>query len=110
MKAIQIIDCGRGPQLSTCRITVQDLVPYLQRKCSYDEIREVMPVLSVEEIQVVESYVREHYQQVMEQDSRIRQRNASRQSRPEIDEIRRKGHAKLLSLKEEFERRRVASS
>ncbi len=31
-KTIEIVDRGRGPQLSTSRITVQDLVPYFQRK------------------------------------------------------------------------------
>jgi hypothetical protein len=31
MKEIAIVDRGRGLQLSTSRITVQDLVPYFQR-------------------------------------------------------------------------------
>ncbi len=99
---IQIIDCGRGPQLSTSRITVQDLVPYFQRNCSYKEIMEIMPVLTVEDIQTVERYVQEHYQKVMEEDRRIRERNAKRAIPPEIEEIRRRGHAKLLALKQEF--------
>ncbi len=30
-KTIAIIDRGRGPQLSTSRVTVQDLVPYIQQ-------------------------------------------------------------------------------
>ena len=54
---IQIVDRGRGPQLSTSRITVQDLVPYLQQKYTHEQIREIMPVLTVEEIQAVERYV-----------------------------------------------------
>ncbi len=32
---ISIIDRGRGPQLSTSGITVQDLVPYLQLGCTH---------------------------------------------------------------------------
>lgn len=48
---ITIVDRGRGPQLSTSRITVQDLVPYFQLKYSYAEILEIMPTLSVAEIQ-----------------------------------------------------------
>jgi uncharacterized protein (DUF433 family) len=99
---IEIVDRGRGPQLSTCRITVQDLVPYFQRNCTYEEIMEVMPVLTTKDIQVVDQYVREHYEAVMEQDRCIRERNANRVTPPEIQELRRKGRAKVLALMEEF--------
>ena len=99
---IQIIDRGRGPQLSTSRITVQDLVPYFQQQYSYEEIMAIMPVLTVEDIRVVERYVQEHYEEVMEEERRIQERNAARTNPPEIEEIRRRGHAKLLALKEEF--------
>ncbi|MEX0716727.1 MAG: hypothetical protein WD066_09075 [Planctomycetaceae bacterium] len=78
MTDIEIIDRGRGPQLSTSRITVQDLVPYFLRQCGYDEIRAAMPSLSDEEIAVVERYVREHRDEVLEQDRRIRARAAAR--------------------------------
>jgi uncharacterized protein (DUF433 family) len=87
---IQIIDRGRGPQLSTSRITVQDLVPYLQRSFSHEQIREIMPVLTVPEIQAVERYVADNYDAVMEQDRRIRERNAMRQKTPVVEEGERK--------------------
>ena len=76
--AIEIVDKGRGPQLSTSRIAVQDLVPYLQQKYTHEQIREIMPVLTVEEIQAVERYVGDHYEAVMEQDRRIRERAEAR--------------------------------
>jgi uncharacterized protein (DUF433 family) len=98
----QIVDRGRGPQLSTCRITVQDLVPYLQQGYSCDEIRAVMPVLTREDVRAVEQYVRDHYDAVMEQDRRIRERNAQRTTPPEIEEIRQRGHAKALDLLKQF--------
>jgi hypothetical protein len=82
---IAIIDRGRGPQLSTSRITVQDVVPYLQRQCTYEQIQEIMPVLSVEEIKVIEQYVRENYDAVMEQDRRIRERAEARRPPPEVE-------------------------
>lgn len=66
MPAVEIIDRGRGPQLSTSRITVQDLFPYLQDHCTNAEIRSVMPTLTDEDIAVVERYVREHYGEVAE--------------------------------------------
>jgi len=53
---IHLVDRGRGLQLSTSRITVQDLVPYFQEGCSNEEIIRWIPTLTVEEIAVVERY------------------------------------------------------
>jgi uncharacterized protein (DUF433 family) len=100
--APQIVDRGRGPQLSSCRITVQDVVPYLQLNCSIEEIMAIMPVLTVQDLQAIQRYVRDNYDPVMEQDRRIRERNAKRTTPPEIQEIRMKGRAKALALREEF--------
>jgi uncharacterized protein (DUF433 family) len=58
--SIQIIDRGRGPQLSTNRITVLDLIPYFRRGADATEIIHWMPSLSPEEIGVAESYYRSH--------------------------------------------------
>lgn len=57
---IRIIDRGRGPQLSTSRVTVQDLVPYFRGGCRAEEIIRWIPTHSLEEIKVVERYYREH--------------------------------------------------
>ncbi len=70
---ITIVDHGRGLQLFTSRITVQDLVPYFQDGCSYEEIIRWMPTLTNEEIAVVERYYREHQQELDEQDRLIRE-------------------------------------
>lgn len=75
---ISIIDRGRGPQLSTNRITVQDLVPYFQRHCSHAEIRQIMPVLTDGEIDVVKDYYLRHHEQLQEEDRQIRQRTDER--------------------------------
>lgn len=99
---ITIIDRGRGPQLSTSRITVQDLVPYFQSNCSYEEIRQVMPILSIAEIQAVERYVDEHREEVMAVDRRIRERNANRRNPPHIEELRRQSRQKRLALQEKL--------
>src|SRR5438876_4928826 len=88
---IAIVDRGRGLQLSTCRITVQDLVPYFQEGCPYDEIIRWIPTLSHEEISVVERFYRENQAQIDEKDRRIRERSASRKNTPELEEIRRRG-------------------
>ena len=87
---IQIIDRGRGPQLSTSRITVQDLVPYLKLQYTHEQILELMPVLTVEEIQAVERYVQDNYEAVMEQDRLIRARAAGRRQPPDVEQDERK--------------------
>src|SRR5450631_1304862 len=97
-KTIEIIDHGRGPQLSTSRITVQDIVPMLQRNCTPEEIMEMIPVLTREEIQVIQQYVRDHQDEVMEQDRRIREREANRVTPPEHVEARKRGREKMFAL------------
>src|SRR5688572_19810015 len=86
MNDISIVDRGRGPQLSTSRITVQDLVPYFQQRYTYDQIRELMPILTVEEIATIERYIEEHRDEVAQQDQQIRERMASRWKPPETEE------------------------
>lgn len=95
---ITIVDRGRGPQLSTSRITVQDLVPYFQLKYGYDDIIQIMPTLSIAEIQAVERYVEEHHDEVMEEDRRIRERNATCRNPPHVEEIFRRTREKWPAL------------
>jgi uncharacterized protein (DUF433 family) len=75
---IRLVDRGRGLQLSSSRITVQDLVPFFQDGCSQDEILRWLPTLSHEEIAVVEQYYREHKEELDAEDRRIRQRTEER--------------------------------
>jgi uncharacterized protein (DUF433 family) len=89
MNPVEIIDRGRGPQLSTSRITVQDLVPYLEQNFSHDQILEIMPSLTLEEVQAVEQYIRDNHDAVLEQDRRIRERAAARRKPPEVEEAER---------------------
>lgn len=70
---IQIVDRGRGPQLSTSRVTVQDLVPYFLSGCKFEEITRWLPTLTSEELAVVEQYYREHKVALDEQDRRVRE-------------------------------------
>jgi uncharacterized protein (DUF433 family) len=93
---IQIVDRGRGPQLSTSRITVQDLVPYLRQNYAYEQILQLMPILTVPEIQAVERYVHDNYDAVMEQDRCIRERNAARQKPAEVEEAEHKEQMQRL--------------
>ncbi len=101
--SIQIVDRGRGLQLSTSRITVQDLVPYFQEGCSYEEIIRWIPTLTHEEIAVVEQYYRDHKEELDEEDRRIRERTEERvrQQRlrfPEPEGTREERMARLKQL------------
>ena len=97
---IQLVNRGRGLQLSTIRITVQDLVPYFQEGCSYEEILKWIPDLTVEEIKVVETYYREHQAELDEEDRQIRERSAQRKNPEWVQKIIAEGHAERLEILE----------
>lgn len=67
-ETIRIVDHGRGPQLSTSRITVLDVFYYLYRRYEYNDIHQIMPSLSREEFETVRQYVEEHYEELVERD------------------------------------------
>ncbi len=108
---ISIVDRGRGLQLSTSRITVQDLVPYFQEGCSFDEIIRWIPTLTREEIALVERYYREHQAELDEEDRQIRERTEERirQQRlrfPEFEGTPEESMARLRVLLEKRRRER----
>src|SRR5688500_3302910 len=98
MTDITLIDRGRGLQLSTSRVTVQDLVPYFQESCSYQEILRWIPTLSREEIAVVERYYLDHKQELDDQDRAIRERNAQRRNPPWVEQVAASARAKRLAM------------
>jgi len=100
---ITIIDRGRGHQLSTCRITVLDLVRYFQRGCSYEEINRWIPILSHEEIAIAERFYRDHKDEFDEKNRRAQERREEqlRQQRlrfPEMNGSREERLARLQGL------------
>ena|SRR5579864_2910983 len=104
---IQIVDRGRGLQLSTSRVTVQDLVPYFQEGCSYEEIRRWIPTLSDEEIAVVERYYRDHQQQLDEEDRQIRERSATLKNPDWVEKILEGAREERLALMEKLRREKA---
>lgn len=71
-QSVEIVDRGRGPQLSTRKISVQDLLPFFRENACNDEIRRWLPMLSDEEIGVLKDYIRCHFDEVVEAESRIK--------------------------------------
>lgn len=71
-KNIEIVDRGRGPQLSTSRVTVQDLLPYYRENASNEEIRRWMPSLSDGEIAALKDYIRDHFDEVVQTERAVK--------------------------------------
>ena len=67
---VEIVDRGRGAQLSTSRITVLDVFYYLHRRHDFASIQEIMPSLTREEFDVVAAYVQRHHDELLEQGRR----------------------------------------
>jgi len=101
---IEIIDRGRGPQLSTSRVTVQDLVPYFQEGCSYEEIIRWIPTLTVEEIAVVHSYYRDHQRELDDEDRLIRARSAERKNPAWVEKVLDEARVERLAITERLRR------
>jgi hypothetical protein len=67
---VQIVDHGRGPQLSNSRITVLDVFYYLHRGHGFDVVHDVMPSLSRAEFDLIVDYVNEHREELIERDNK----------------------------------------
>ncbi|MBI3412289.1 MAG: DUF433 domain-containing protein [Planctomycetes bacterium] len=109
---VEIIDRGRGPQLSTSRVTVQDLVPYFQDGSTYEEIIRWIPSLTTEEIAVVECFYRQHKDDLDEQDRRIQRRTEEqvRLQRLRFPELEGTTEERLERLKKLLHQRRLESN
>ena len=60
----KIIDRGRGPEIAGTRITVYDVVDYLQEGWRYDQIAGLFR-LPPEDIQAALQYIEDHKDEVM---------------------------------------------
>ena len=99
---IQLIDRGRGLQLSTSRITVHDLVPYFEDGCSYDEIIRWLPSLTHDEIRIVERYYQQHKYELDEHERRVQAHRAEqiRLQRLRFPEREGSRHERLAQLRQ----------
>ncbi|HEX5447345.1 MAG TPA: hypothetical protein VFW87_26255 [Pirellulales bacterium] len=110
-REITIVDRGRGPQLCTSRVTVQDLLPYFQLGYTDEQIiQDVMPSLSVAEIEVARCYVEEHQEEVLAEDRQIRERNATLKNPPEVEAVLQRAQKKLEERLEFYHNRHAGGS
>ncbi len=68
---IELVDRGRGMQLSTSRITVADLVPFFRVGYGAEEILRSIPSLSIAEIAVIQDYYQSHEAELIAADDRV---------------------------------------
>jgi uncharacterized protein (DUF433 family) len=83
MKRYAIIDRGRGPELAGTRITVYDIIPYLEAGRSANYIAAVLN-LSTAAVETLVEYIEEHKEEVMAVHRRIEERIA-RGNPPEVE-------------------------
>ena len=85
MNPIIIRDRGRGPELARIRITVYDIIPYLERGRTSDYIASVLPI-SEDEVRALMDYIEQHKEEVMAVHRQIEERIA-RGNPPEVEAI-----------------------
>jgi uncharacterized protein (DUF433 family) len=71
MKQPAIIDRGRGPQLSTCKITVQDLLPFFKSGKTDAEILQWYPQIGADELLLLRQYFTDHVEEVLQSEKQI---------------------------------------
>jgi uncharacterized protein (DUF433 family) len=105
---IEIVDRGRGPQLSTSRITVMDLVRYFHKDNAYEEITRWIPTLTHEEIGVIERYYLDHKAEFDEMERRANERRAEqiRLQRLQFPELKGTKEEQMATLRSRLEARK----
>ena len=73
-KSVRIVDIGRGPQIEGHRLTVMDVFYYLHRGRDFEFIYQVMPSLTREEFDAVVDYVKDHHDELVEEDRYVEER------------------------------------
>jgi uncharacterized protein (DUF433 family) len=104
MEPIRVIDRGRGPELADVRVTVYDVLPYLQKGWHHASIGMVFGISS-DHVLALKQYFEEHKEEVLAENQKILERIA-RGNPPEIEERRKESHARVMALREELERKR----
>lgn len=98
----RIIDRGRGPEIAGTRITVYDVVDYLQEGWRYDQIAGLFR-LPPDDIQAAIQYIEAHKEDVMAVYRQIRARHRNVQYPPEVQvklaHNRQKLQAKLAEIR-----------
>jgi uncharacterized protein (DUF433 family) len=108
-------DRGRGPELRSCRITVYDLIPYLEHPETYSDetMLAVWPTVNRAELEALKVYIAEHREEVMAVHRKIEeriQREWAAQDTPEFRERTRQTRARMNRFREWIEDQKRAGT
>jgi uncharacterized protein (DUF433 family) len=104
MGPIAIINRGRGPELAGTRITVYDIIPYLEAGHTTTFIA-LLFRLSSAQVEALIQYINEHREEVMAVNRKIEERIA-RGNSPEVQALMEESRAKRIARQEELRRLR----
>jgi uncharacterized protein (DUF433 family) len=96
MSEAKIIDRGRGPEIAGTRITVYDVLDYLQEGCEAAWIAALFS-LEVSQIEAAAAYIDEHRNEVMA-DYQDMLEFAAKGNSPEVRAKLDASHAKLMEM------------
>jgi hypothetical protein len=104
-------DRGRGPELRSCRITVYDLIPYLESPTYSDElVFQAWPLVSRAELDALKRYIAENREEVMavhwKIEERIR-RGWTAQDTPEFRERMRQARERVEKFRKWIAERKL---
>jgi len=85
MMGAQIIDRGRGPEIEGTRITVYDVMDYLETGWRYDQIAGLFRLLP-DDVQAAIDYIETHKEEVVTAYQKILARHRNVQYSPEVQE------------------------
>jgi uncharacterized protein (DUF433 family) len=92
----KIIDRGRGPEISGTRITVYDVLDYVQEGWRYDQIAGLFR-LSPDDVQAAIQFIEDHKDDVMAAYRAILERHKNVQYPPEVQAKLARNRQKLLA-------------
>ncbi len=96
MPEAKIIDRGRGPEIAGSRITVYDVLDYLQENWPTKQIAGLFH-LTTAQVEAAMRYIEEHQEEVMAEYRRILERCA-RGNPPELQAKLDAGHERFLAM------------
>ena len=105
----KIIDRGRGPEIAGTRITVYDVLDYLQAGWRCENIAGLFR-LPPDEIQAAIQYIEDHKDEVMVMYQKILDRHRNYQYPPEVQEKIERNRQKLKAKLAEIRAREEAKS
>jgi uncharacterized protein (DUF433 family) len=103
----KIIDRGRGPEIAGTRITVYDVLDYLQADWRCEHIAGLFR-LPPDEIQAAIQYIEDHKDEVMREYQKILDRHRNYQYPPEVQEKLARSHEKFKAKLAEIRAREAA--